>query len=507
MKPLIWSLLLVLSFSAVPIHATSIDPDEFLGEYWYGLYINGQKSGHSRSHIDKIDTGYIAEEEAMFRVTMMGVPQEMQIHTRRLFDHDGALREIISEVKDLGGASVFHAKVAGDDLLVVSKVGGVEEELTLPRPRESLTDTLKHAHWVRQEPAIGDTITFALFEPMYKQEVSGISQVMGIEQRFFQGVHVDVYKITTSLERLGIESTAYVTRDGVTVEDVVAGSITMRLEDEKLAKNTDYSNDVVISNAVIIDERIENPRNRERLRLLLKGPLGMEHIFIDGRQRIVAEEEHFLFEAQVQTAPEEAPELPITEAELERWIEASTFVQSDDERIIAQAREIIGDETDSWKAAQLISEWVASNVKNVFSARLTNALEVLHSLKGDCTEHSILFIALARAVGLPAREVSGLVYIDDGPGFYYHQWAKVWVGKWIDVDPTFEQNLADVTHIKLAEGDLFEQAKIMPIIGNLQIQVLPNEEVMQANDTEARPADNDDNAAEIEAVETPADEG
>src|SRR5690606_4996156 len=102
------------------------------------------------------------------------------------------------------------------------------------------------------------------------------------------------------------------------------------------------------------------------------------------------------------------------------------------------------------------------------SARLTNALEVLENLQGDCTEHSILFIALARAAGLPAREVAGLIYVEgDRPGFYFHQWATVWVGKWIDVDPTFDQPLADVTHIKLAEGDLLNQAKLIPIIGQI----------------------------------------
>ena len=75
----------------------------------------------------------------------------------------------------------------------------------------------------------------------------------------------------------------------------------------------------------------------------------------------------------------------------------------------------------------------------------------------------------------PAREVAGLIYVDGPPaGFYFHQWAKVWVGKWIDVDPTFNQPLADVTHIKLAEGDLFRQARIIPMIGNIQIDVLPD---------------------------------
>jgi hypothetical protein len=47
----------------------------------------------------------------------------------------------------------------------------------------------------------------------------------------------------------------------------------------------------------------------------------------------------------------------------------------------------------------------------------------------------------------------------------------VWVGKWIDVDPTFNQPLVDATHIKLAEGDLFEQAKLIPTIGQLRAEV------------------------------------
>ena len=78
-----------------------------------------------------------------------------------------------------------------------------------------------------------------------------------------------------------------------------------------------------------------------------------------------------------------------------------------------------------------------------------------------------------RAAGLPAREVAGLIYMAGAPpGCYFHQWAKVWVGRWIDVDPTFNQPFADATHIKLAEGDLFEQARLIPIIGRIQVEVL-----------------------------------
>ena len=42
-------------------------------------------------------------------------------------------------------------------------------------------------------------------------------------------------------------------------------------------------------------------------------------------------------------------------------------------------------------------------------ARLSNSLDVLETLEGDCTEHSMLFIGLARALGLPAKEIAGLI--------------------------------------------------------------------------------------------------
>jgi hypothetical protein len=35
--------------------------------------------------------------------------------------------------------------------------------------------------------------------------------------------------------------------------------------------------------------------------------------------------------------------------------------------------------------------------------------------------------------------------------------------------------LADVTHIKLGEGDIFQQAQLMPIIGKIQVVVLDDE--------------------------------
>ena len=56
---------------------------------------------------------------------------------------------------------------------------------------------------------------------------------------------------------------------------------------------------------------------------------------------------------------------------------------------------------------------------------LPSALEVLKTRVGDCNEHTALYVAMARALGIPARIAVGLVYLRGA--FYYHAWAEVWL--------------------------------------------------------------------------------
>jgi hypothetical protein len=58
---------------------------------------------------------------------------------------------------------------------------------------------------------------------------------------------------------------------------------------------------------------------------------------------------------------------------------------------------------------------------------------------------------MARAVGIPAKLVAGVVYSDGV--FAYHIWVEVWTGDgWYALDPTVGAGSVDATHIKLAES-------------------------------------------------------
>ena len=111
-----------------------------------------------------------------------------------------------------------------------------------------------------------------------------------------------------------------------------------------------------------------------------------------------------------------------------------------------------------------------NEIKKEPTISIPNALEVLDTKKGDCNEHTVLFNALARAAGIPARTVVGMVYLRGA--FYYHAWSEVWLGRWISLDSVLDQFPADVTHIKFVEGEIDRQIDILQLIGNLKIEVL-----------------------------------
>lgn len=77
------------------------------------------------------------------------------------------------------------------------------------------------------------------------------------------------------------------------------------------------------------------------------------------------------------------------------------------------AQKITGGETDPLKKARLIYEWVSSHMErdnDVIGCGTGDVSTILQSgkLSGKCTDISSVFVALARASGIPARELFGI---------------------------------------------------------------------------------------------------
>jgi transglutaminase-like putative cysteine protease len=212
---------------------------------------------------------------------------------------------------------------------------------------------------------------------------------------------------------------------------------------------------------------ISNAAQKKLLRLRLSGfdPAGFS--LAGGRQQF---SEGVL---EIRREPMEAmntTQFPASDSRLISYLQPTPFLQSDNPAIRSLAGEIVGAEKDARKAAWRIKDWVYRNVAKKPTVSIPTALEVLQTRRGDCNEHAVLFNALARAAGIPAKTVVGVVYMRGA--FYYHAWSEVWIGDWVSLDPVLNQFPADVTHVKFLEGDIDRQIEILRLIGNLKIEVL-----------------------------------
>ena len=152
-------------------------------------------------------------------------------------------------------------------------------------------------------------------------------------------------------------------------------------------------------------------------------------------------------------------------------LEATPLIQADDPRIIAKAREIIGGTSDPLLAARRLNDWVYAAVQKEILPSVPSAVQVLEALRGDCNEHTVLYVALARAIGLPARTAVGLVHVRGR--FYYHAWPEIRAGDgWVAVDPTLGQFPADASHIRFIVGGLARQVELIRLIGRLRLEAV-----------------------------------
>jgi len=164
--------------------------------------------------------------------------------------------------------------------------------------------------------------------------------------------------------------------------------------------------------------------------------------------------------------------------------EPNSRIQSDDPRIVAMAREVAADNSDPADLAVALEKLVYEKMlfKRNYSTAFATASEVAQSLEGDCSEHSVLLAALARASGIPARVAMGLVYAPADQAFAYHMWTEVFLGEcWVPLDATLGQGSVSADHIKLSDSNLSDETwlagfqPVAEVLGNVQIEVLEAE--------------------------------
>jgi transglutaminase-like putative cysteine protease len=454
---------------------------------WRGVYYRGEKIGFTVSQTVPASDGFDVREDGRLQMSLLGATSAATIQTRAHVDRNFALRSFAFSLDPGTGPVQITGQVSGRHIsLVIHTPSGTQtEERDLPEPpvlsvnvpRRLASEGLKagtRKQWMlfdpatlRQEPAILEVVKREVVNVYAPSTVTvGRRKIATTTRR-----PVPAFRVETTFA--GLRTTSWITDTGETVrEESPLGLMSVRESPEtarRMAIGRGMQSDLLEAAAVVpsMPRRIDNPRDVRRLRMRIDGA-DLTSADLQGAGQSVAGSTLEIRDARTLTTA-------AGDGDLTRYLAPEPLIESDDPAIRAEAEAAIAGATDPRTKAERLTRRVNVLIDKKPTVSLPSAREVLRTRVGDCNEHTALYVAMARAVGIPSRIAVGLVFSHGA--FYYHAWPEVYIeetrgrGLWLPVDPTFNEFPADATHVRLARGGLDRQAAILPLIGKIRIAI------------------------------------
>jgi transglutaminase-like putative cysteine protease len=445
---------------------------------WRGVYYRGEKIGFTVSQTTRTDDGFELQEDGRLQMLLLGQDTAARIRTTARVDSSFTLRSFDFSLDPGTGPIVVKGTVDGPSAeskwrlnIAITSAGGTRTETReLSEPpvvSQNLSRLLANKRLIP-----GSRHEWTVLDPATLQSAKvhihvGDRSVVRTSDTIVPAFRVD-------MDFRGLKTTSWVTDTGEVVrEESPLGLITVREPAERaqgLAVPGRIQADLLQAAAVVPNttERIDEPRDVQRLKLRLEGA-DLSTADMNGVGQSIDGNVIELIDPRTLKPS-------VADPQASSFLAAEPLLESDDPQIRAEAEEAVRGADGDRARVERLTRYVNGLLDKKPTVSLPSAREVLRTKVGDCNEHTALFVAMARSIGIPARIAVGLVFMHGA--FYYHAWPEVYLtdrpgfGLWLPVDPTLNQFPADATHLRLARGGLEKQAAILPLIGRLKMTIL-----------------------------------
>ncbi len=456
-----------------------LSTDILVRDTWMKILFEGAPIGYSHSTIETREEEPLAYYRILNRtylkLNIMGVTQPVYVDTTAFVDASHQLQKFRFTMSSRAYKADISAERDTENTFDVTiRTGGrVQRSRVEIPPDVILYSPMTEALLRKLKP--GQELMIRTLDPA---SMSALNMVVRALRREPVSAGGQTYEATVlEIEHSGAAFRSWMKDDGVVVRQETPFGWTMEMCSAKEAfeavSGQEGSPELLSSLSVPFEGVLLSPRTSGRLVLRLSGVELDENRLITHRQSAEKDQEGNVLlsvtAAQMPGESDSGEPLPAPED----FLQSTPFVQSGDPRIVETARRITGGLDRPRDRAMAVFEWVYRNVRKEPTVSLPSAVDVLESMAGDCNEHTYLFAALARAAGIPAKIMVGLAWHEGA--FYYHAWPAVYLGRWIEMDPTWGQPLVDATHIRLTEGELASQIELIGLLGRLKIELLEQE--------------------------------
>ena len=458
-------------------YRTLLSQGVMIMDRWMTISFQGKPIGYTHTSVDvDVQNGanqYRINNRTILTVAMMGSRQRVAVNADAVVDALYQLTSFSFDLTSTGYAlSLNGIRKQGNLFEVTIKGAGSTQQFSVTIPEGAviyspMTEmTLKSLN-------PGQSAVLQIFNPVTLSSQNVTVRALRHEALLRAGKTNQTTVLTANVD--GMETLSWIDHEGMMVKQETALGWTIESCEAKeaLAAGTRQgTEDILTALAVPIQGDTALLASAPAVRLRLTGPAFSREALESQRQTVLAINSHTV-DVLVQT--DALPATGCARADIppamRPWLVSTPFIQAQDHRLISKAREITGDWTNSLEAALTIYQWVYTQVEKKPTVSLPSALDVLARPEGDCNEHTYLFAGLARASGLPCKIRVGLT-LHEGQ-FFYHAWPSVYVGQWLDMDPTRGLPAVNAGYLSLLEGELAEQMKLMSIVGKLKVEILP----------------------------------
>jgi len=479
-----------------PTHGASADAtptparSEAILEEWTLIMMSGQPAGRASLRVVEEKGKFLTSVEQSFRMSRMGVVIEAEMSVKVRETVEGELVDFVLDMNVAQNTVTLKARAEGGKLHMTSVTMGRERTKTLDWPEGALFGYAEERFFRSRKLTPGSKFSYWTYVPDLEKVAEITCEVGTVEEMDVLGQRVRATRIVKKggavpiIEYRDAEGIAWKTQmamAGINME-ILRTSREVALRETTRPMTFDVVNDL----AVRVSAEIESPRKvtEATYRLWLEEG-ALDDLTLDGPGQKATPEADGTALLEVK-AVRPRTGAPLGQAsdrpDMRKYLEASTFAQSDDPAVIEVARHVTAGATSSLDAAKRLERWVATQVTNKgFGTGFATASEVMKNRAGDCSEHAVLLCALLRAAGIPSRGASGVVYAEfpgKGLAFWCHMWSEAWVGEWMPLDAAVYGSFVDASHIRLAEMDLAgmtpgaDAVKLIGVLGGLEICVI-----------------------------------
>lgn len=444
---------------AVPVRAATPGDSS---ETWLATYLGGKKVGHSAFREERVGDGYRFSSLSRLTLSMMGRTQFMRVRSSVTTGPDLTLGQFEFELSSQDGAYSGSGRVSGRELRLRGGRPAREKVIRLAEPLYPVEALGRLVTGRNPEP--GARLSLLSFDGAVMDTMRAEVLVGGWETL------AGTAALRVVVRRAGMDATVWLDSAGRTLKEETPmglNSVRVTAEEALAGENEAAKLDVLKLFRVEVEPPIAEPDRVRRAVIELDGVDTALYRLDSPTQRVVS-----FSPLRVEIARGEVPAGPVSlpvRGE-DEFLKPTLSVQSDNPAVAARSREVVAGTKDAVQAVRRLLDWTFRSLEKQATASFPNAADVLRSRKGDCNEHAVLYAALCRAAGVPAKVVVGLVYLDGA--FYYHAWNEVFLGSWIAADATFGQFPASALRLRLVEGEMASQAQVLGVVRKLGIRIV-----------------------------------